>query len=318
MLKYFIVFLILIANTFLANKTFSQEAVKSDSEKRVIYDQEQKNIEAVENEQQYHGDDEIIRNRLNLPPKLKEYSLWVKDFDALASKPDVKAEVKDEAPIQKEQSVIPSVSPDVYKQDSNVGGNDDGKSLLTYDSSLVRLIGFIFLTGLYVLNFVAFRIFKNLRPFLIPIPFTSSAEGQKEETNGQKNIIELGLLAASIFISAGLVYVMGNNQNNPMTILEMISTVCFLYFTVHIGFLAARLFFAYTTRCPKCKTTFARKVLNTYNEPKSNYTKIIKSTNSSRPEYHEVGLRHSDCVCTVCSYEWHIAKSYDRITGTQY
>ena len=62
--------LIFLAITFF---TLSVAHSQTDEVKRNLYEQEKIRIEKLEKDAQYSGDDEFVRKRMNLPPKLPSF-----------------------------------------------------------------------------------------------------------------------------------------------------------------------------------------------------------------------------------------------------
>jgi hypothetical protein len=92
-------FLIILTIFFFIN-LFTPAYSQSDDERRNQYEQEKQKIEELENNAKYHGDDEIIRKRTNLPPKLPSFEVWLKNQEIYVNK------IKN----IEEKSIIPIIS----------------------------------------------------------------------------------------------------------------------------------------------------------------------------------------------------------------
>ena len=69
-----------------------------------------------------------------------------------------------------------------------------------------------------------------------------------------------------------------------------------------------------STKCPSCKNMFAEKVLSSYKQPSSTYSKRINlSNNMSRTEVYEIGTSISENQCSVCGHQWTTRKNYKEL-----
>ena len=306
--KLFFIFIICLMNI----TAFSQ--VNDDSIKKQKYQELSIEIENLETKAQYSGDDETIRSRLKLPPKLPPYDQWASQY--IITTVPIKEEVKTEIPAPKEtelsttssQSISPKISPQEIP----------AKAIpLQYD---LRFVVFgTFPTIFLLLNFFLYRTKPKLRSFLIAPPF-GLGENRNEDiseselsTRSKRLLIEFSLFAIT-FIVYFSPFIFNDIIADPEQF-ELISTCTVLYLSGYLIFVIGKLYAGYATKCPKCNTTFARRLLSQHFEPKSTYRKNVGTPTNPRYESREVGLSHFDWSCTVCSHQWHIAEKYDRPTS---
>jgi hypothetical protein len=314
-LSFLFKFLIICNFTILSINAFSQGS--DDTLKKQKYQELSIEIENLEFKAQYSGDDETIRSRLKLPPKLPPYDQWASKY-IIATEP-TKEEVKIEVspPKETEVSTSPpqSITPTITVQEVPA-------TAVSIQYNFRYVIFGALPTILLILNFILYRFKPKFRSFLIAPPF-GLGEGKNEEkseselsTRSKRLLIEFGLLFVTIIIYFSP-FILTDIITKPDQF-DLFTTCSFLYLTGYLFFVIGKLFAGYTTKCPKCSSTFARSLLSKYDEPKSTYRKKINSTNANRYEYREVGLTHFEWSCTVCSHQWHTAKKYDKITSEQY
>jgi hypothetical protein len=287
-----------------------------DTAKRQKYEQLTQEIVNLEMQAQYSGDDQTIRDRLKLPAKLPPFDQWVikNNFTDVLPKEELKVEsvapevVLPSKIVQSSQVETPTLSQVVESK----------SSLIVHSNSRYAL--FLFLPSiLLLLNFIFYRKNPKLRPFLIAPPFglgESSSEAISETNSNTKTkrlLIEFFLLTTSIAIFCVPFLLSNEFIINPTEISELLLRSLAVYFFGHFIFIAGKLYAGYATKCPKCNSTFARKHLSSYDEPKSTYNHKISPT--SQTDHHEVGLTHHEWTCTVCSNQWHSADKYDRIVN---
>lgn len=287
-----------------------------DSASRQKYQELTQEIEKLEVQAKYSGDDQTIRDRFKLPAKLPPYDQWVQKNNLTTEQP--KEELKAEIAVPEvvlppkvepsPQVEITAVSQEVDRRDSSIG------------QFKFRYALFSILPGiLLLLNFIFYRKNTKLRPFLISPPFglgESSTEERSEtdsNTRTKRLLIEFGLLTITIAIFCVPFLLKDEFIINPIEITEVLLRCLAVYFSGHLLFIAAKFYAGYATKCPKCNSTFARKHLSSYDEPKSTYNHKISS--NSQTDHHEVGLTHHEWTCTVCSNQWHTAAKYDRIVN---
>jgi hypothetical protein len=284
--------------------TFPFVHSQTDEEKKNLYEQEKIRIEKLENDAQYHGDDEIIRKRMNLPAKLPSFDKWV------ASEP-VKIEKIEK--IEKNEIITQQPEPQkVVIEDNKPINNTETSSKV--NSNFITFIAICAFPILYlILNFIFYNKNNTTKKILIRPPFGIGNKIAEDDVSGAatKNtrlFVEFGALCAWGFI--GFLPIFAGVKTNE-TILETVLISGFLAILGHLIYLPLLMVFAYATRCPKCKVSYARKVVNTFKEPSQNYR--TSKTNPAGQTFftdHETGVNHTDYICQVCSHEWRISKSY--------
>jgi len=281
---------------------------QNDDERKLRYGQEKSRIEELENKAQYHGDDEVIRKRLDLPPKILPFELWepqaIKREEITQEKIIDKTETKEEEVIEVKK--VNDVQSKEIREPFSMG------ILLIY-----ILTPIIFLS----LNFILYRK-KVLRRFLITPPFgigggnVTVEDEINEATKSKRMMIESGMFLGTCFvIFLPLMFGLNKVGTSKVGVFEeFIATVVF-YFIGHILNVIGEIYAAYATRCPSCKNSYARKLINKYDEPKSTYKRDVTK---GETEHREVGVTHSNWSCTVCAHDWRTAKSYDKIIKSTY
>ena len=156
---------------------------QSLDDKRDSYDKEKTRIEKLEKEVEYSGDDEFIRQRNNLPPKLPPFEEWVEK----------------NSPRNIETKQDPS---NFQQQDINKNNDTSSKkqgetatfSKTTFEISILLLIGSIFLA----LNFAGSIFLPKYRYLFIGVPFDIGVKEVKNDAQisvkGKRTRIEFFLL----------------------------------------------------------------------------------------------------------------------------
>jgi hypothetical protein len=289
---------LLICSLFIFSVAHSQ----TDEVKRNLYEQEKIRIEKLENDAQYKGDDELVRKRMNLPPKLPSFEQWV--VQAEPPKVDTPKEVETNAQQQEVQKII-------VEETKSISNSE--KSTNAPISPSYYFAVFIIPVLYLVLNFIFYNKNNTTKKLLIRPPFGIGNKIADDDISGAatKNtrmLVEFAALCVWGFIAFLPLFAGVRTQDS---ILETILGSGLLTLCGHLVYLPALMGMAYATRCPKCKVSYARKTVNTFKEPSQNYR--TSKTNSAGQTFftdHETGVNHTDYICQVCSHEWRISKSY--------
>ncbi len=316
------VFLFLVSSGFLISAGAQDRGTSplSESEKIQLYNQALSQQNLLEEKVQYSGDDEIIRSRLNLPPKLPPLDKWSPETlssqskDTLTKSPDaVAVEKKVDAPVTAPVVTTPAVdtNPTSVSQSSpeQLPAQTSGKAK--------RFLAFVIPTILLSLNFFLFFSRPKTQRFLIVPPFgigvKQSTEGGEDRTKFQRLLIESGLFflaVACAYFVTGIYFYDGVNPNDG--VVDIILASLFFYAVGHVAFVGGRLYAGFATKCIKCNTPFARKFVSGYKEPKAQVMRRGFGADVTKPLHpYEVGVRHSNWICTVCSHSWETSKRYE-------
>ena len=280
--------------------------------KRQIYEKTQKEIEDLEAKAQYSGDDEFVRKRNNLPPKLPSFEEWVKSTTTNETNSATKEVQSPELPASQEtvQKIEPPAE-QVVKSDINSNENKP-----TYVSTGTKsAIGYGVGILLYILSFLLYVKKPKLRKFSISTPFDIGCKNElteaEQSVKWKKQWIEFGLLLLSIIIF--LFFTLDSGQFST-GILNSLSSSLLAFLASLSVVVIGRFLAGWATSCSKCESTFARKCTNSYKEPKGTYEKVTNGVSGSRNvefvQVMETGVKHADYLCTVCSHEWHEATQY--------
>ena len=311
-IKKLVTYLTLLIGLTISFSIFSQP---NDVDiKRQIYEKTQKEIEDLEAKAQYSGNDEIVRKRNNLPPKLPSFEEWVKSTTTNETNSVNKEVQSPELPASQEiVQKIELPAEQVVKSDINSNENKPTYVPTGTESAIGYGVGIL----LYILSFLLYVKKPKLRKISISTPFDIGCKNELSEAEqavkGKKQWIEFGLLLLSIII---FLYTLGSGLESDTGILNALSS-SLLAFLASISIVVVGRFLAgWATSCPKCKSTFARKCTNSYSEPKGTYEKVSNGTSGSRNVHFvkvmETGVNHADYLCTVCSHEWHTATQYTK------
>jgi hypothetical protein len=166
--------------------------------------------------------------------------------------------------------------------------------------------------GLLILNFLGSIFLPNLRYLFIGVPFDL---GVKEEKSDAQNAVKKKRFIAEFFlllICVGIFYHASTEDKSfpDENLIEALSFSFQLFEALYLIYILIRLIWGFSTKCPSCKNMFAKKIISSWSEPKSTYTK--KSTGTNSYEIREIGVDVSECKCLVCDYEWTVRSNYDR------
>lgn len=174
-----------------------------------------------------------------------------------------------------------------------------------------KIVSWVIFSGLLLSNFIVYIFFPKLKSLLVATPLNIggiSAEGSK----WKRNSLELILLILLFLLYAGSVVNKNYSEENILIIAEK----CFIYFLVlQFSYIAIRLLIGFNTRCPKCKVTFSRKLINSRKEPRSTYQTRGESP-GSRNKVMETGIITKDFICISCNHEWSKTSSYKDQVGS--
>jgi hypothetical protein len=297
--------LIFLAITFF---TLSVAHSQTDEVKRNLYEQEKIRIEKLEKDAQYSGDDEFVRKRMNLPPKLPSFEQWV--LQAEPPKVDIPKEVETNAQQQEVQKII-------VEENTKSNANDDKTSkpphtpFTPFSYFVYSIIPVLYL----ILNFIFYSKNKITKKLLLRPPFSIGNKTDVDDvagaaTKNNRMMYEFGALCAWGFV-AFLPFFAGGMQTNST--IEIVLESGLLTVGGHLLYIPALMGLAYMSKCPKCNEYYAKKVVNTFDEAKQNY-RTSRTNNGGQTFYtdHEVGVHHTDNICLVCSHQWRISKSYHK------
>jgi len=170
---------------------------------------------------------------------------------------------------------------------------------------------------LYILSFLLYVKKPKFRKLSISTPFDLGCKNELSEAEqavkGKKQWIEFGLLLLSIIV---FLFILSSGLESKTGILNAISSSLLAFLASLSLVVVGRLIAGWATSCPKCKSAFARKCINSYTEPKGTFEKVSNGVSGSRNvqfvKVMETGVRHADYLCTVCSHEWHEATQYTK------
>jgi len=318
--KYFFLVSIFLMLNVIYSPAFSLTA----DETVKIYQAEKNKIEELENKAQYHGDDEQIRSRLNLPAKIPTYEEWIKlNIDSIEAKQNQPVAEASEPVKQQEETVKSSTVIEEKIGDTTTGADgiscviktdSNGKSRqvcnLTEYENIINYSVFILLL---LINFIVYSNSKKLRFLLISTPFDlfvkKDADTASLPSNYKKYFYELILFA---LFAAGYFAMSKEFKSTPEeNYLSTLGNSVFAFVFFHIAYLIIRLIVAFSSRCPKCKMTYASRSQNSYDEPKSTYEKRY----TNWVDIRETGISVSEYMCINCNHQWKKTKSYDKSIG---
>ena len=203
---------------------------------------------------------------------------------------------------------------------ANSGGDNEKKAprfpLAVYELVAVISIGAAFL----LLNFLASVFLPKYRYLFIAMPFDLGVKEEKTDAQhavkGQRFFIETVLLIIVIafYYWIGLGDKLTQDENIQMQAVNGLSlcVVGYLFYVI------TRLIIGFSSRCPSCKNMFAKKVLSSWDEPKSTYQKLQSDTSNPGHKIYvsyEKGLTISENICRVCDHQWTTRSSYTKRLG---
>ena len=339
MKKYFLLILFLSISI----NIFAQD--NEESRLREKYEQLQKQIYDLEENAKYHGDDEIIRKRNDLPPKLPKFEEWLKSQVENKSLSDSKEDKslsdnkeinnKNAEPIVNQNTVItnqsnsapplPSTPPNNINANTNlivetchtvIDKKGNARQICSLDL-IEKSIEISLLLIFVVLNFTLYSNLKNFRFLVISTPFDLFARTKNDNSQTDKNykkyLIEFILLLLFLFAY----YILTNSKsipdiNYPFYALDCLIVLIISYFL----YILLRFIFGFTSQCPSCRLQFASRLQNSHDEPRTTYQKrsgYRYSTGEYRMDNWESGVRVKDYHCFSCGYEWTKRSTYKKI-----
>jgi hypothetical protein len=288
--------------------------------KKQLYEQEQRRIEQLENAAQYSGDDKLIRDRLNLPPKLPSLELWNPDVEKkenFSSNSKDSSTKLDTSNLEKTASSQDTTSNGNENKNKDSSSNSQGQNseLSKYPkTNIEKYISLAIYSLLVLLNFAIYLWKPALRKFMFATPFDIGVKKDPSDTTQKwkRYMLELTLLiGVSFFLLSQAVGELKITENVDYTNDILINLKTF--FSAYIFYLLVRFIIGYRSKCPKCKTPFAAKTVNSYEEPKSTY---VGRGGGGVARYNwENGLKHQEYLCTCCGHEWKKVKSYKKNLG---
>jgi hypothetical protein len=310
MLKKLFQSLLIIATSLLICAVHAQGDDNNEN-KRKIYEQLVQSIQALEEKAQYSGDDPIIRERLGLPPKPSSFDEWVFQSEQKSIKV-TESSVSEITKVDKDNESSSQVENKVESQNSlsTTGLNSAG---FPYSKNEIYLASAINLF-LILINFILYATVPFLRNLTITPPFDIGVRGEKSEA--EKNVrfkrytVEFLLLLCFLFM-------LGYYFFNLLIEGKSIPNEDFVYvlkkFTWQFGFtyviyLIARYSFGISSRCPKCKISFAAIFHGTHDEPRSTFQK----KQGNQLVTVEVGNKISEYSCRNCQHNWTKSEKYKK------
>lgn len=162
---------------------------------------------------------------------------------------------------------------------------------------------------LLILNFILYCLFKSLRNILIATPFDlftrKSSKYQNTGKNWNKYFIELFLLV--VFEYVFFDWIMRSSTAKLASnedVRNAVTTAITHFFVWQFIYLIVRFSLGLSSNCPKCKTPFARRVNEKWDEPKVTFHK--------GKYLFEKGITYSNCTCAVCGHEWKKSNAYEK------
>lgn len=302
-------------------QTFPDDAIKQ----RSLYDQALTQQSDLEAKAQYNGDDVIVRNRFNLPPKLPSFENWVKsniqtgnqplDSKSLQVHTNVETGTEKAIDISTTNNVI-TIQPEKTVENNVKKPSESEKQQVktATNSSLAapNVIAIIIGIMMFSAAFSAYIVLpKKYRIATISTPFDIGLK--KEElseaeviTKSKRQKIEFCLLLVSIFV---YFYILINSNSNSLS--DVLFEPIFLFLIPYSIVVIGRMIYGHTTKCPSCKNTFASNLVSSHREPRTTYRKKISDgTNGATYAVMETGVEHEEFECTVCEYEWQVDSQY--------
>ena len=318
----------LLIAIFISFNTISQD--HDESKLREKYEQLQKQIYELEENAKYHGDDEIVRKRNDLPPKLPKFEEWIKSQVENKSSVDEKVEIKKNTEPTNEQSTITTnkasstlstPQPTTDKVGANVSsiietchavidkkGNTRQICSLDY---IEKTIEYSLLVIFIILNFIIYSNLKKYRFLVMSTPFDifvkKEADDTKTVTNFKKYLIEFVLLIAFIIVY----YASTNNKsiqeiNYISFFIDCLRVLLICYFV----YILLRFIIGFRSRCPSCKLQFASRLTSSHDEPRTTYE---KRQSSGYIQNRERGITTKEYQCFNCYHEWIVKGTYDKL-----
>jgi hypothetical protein len=315
MLKKLLQSLLIIATSLLICVVHAQSDDNNEN-KRKIYDQLVQSIQALEEKAQYSGDDPIIRERLGLPPKLHSFEDWVTQAEQLVKKESASAALEQHKNISENtQPIQTEIKENLQITDRQIAVKTPA---FPFSQNETYAVGMVYLILLLV-NFIFYSTLPSMRKITIAPPFDIGVKGDKTEAENKVKVkrytVEFSLLVISIFVLYFIFSTGKSSENEDMILAGKLSVINFSL--VYVCYLIARFIFGFSSKCPKCKTPFAAKLLSEYDEPKSTFQKKVNDTMRDMDVY-EVGIHISEFSCRSCNHSWKKNKNYKKIIDKAY
>lgn len=285
----------------LSMSTLAQPSTDEMAGKRAIYVETLEKIKELEEKAQYSGDDPIIRERLNLPPKLPEFDEWIAQVESKKEQLEIQNQQAQPTPSVESQAV----NAQVVKQPVTT------VSFKWTDKETTFILASFF--TLLFINFLIYCFVKSGRSFFVSTPFDLGTRGQKNDlektVKWKKYFIELFLLLI-LLLAIPFSIEDGKTNSEENIVLAMLFGLK-LYAACHFGYVIIRGIWGASSRCSKCGTSFAARMTSSWEEPKATYEKVGHLT-SGRKEIFETGVRHQQFGCIACGAEWSKMSSYKK------
>lgn len=306
------------------NTSIAQANPEENVGKRLIYEESIKKIQELEDKAQYHGDDPVIRQRLNLPPRLPSFEEWINQNQSQSALEDKKSNPEKQEPKDTEKNINDSGT--VAEEKQNIPNGDSKQDqaqtggtqnisppsqvkIFRWGETEIYYIAAIFFSLLMV-NFLIYSLAPRGRWLLVAIPFDIFAKGKKSDSENavkwrkyfRELLLLIGMLVALPFmISEGKS--VSEEDINAAIIFGLKS-----YAALHVGYVIIRMMWGASSRCPKCGTPFGAVHQNTWDEAKLTYQKPL----SSKSVTMEKGTRHSEYRCAACNHQWTKQSQYEK------
>jgi hypothetical protein len=223
---------------------------------------------------------------------------------------------------QAETSPPPSLKEDV-RQESSENTQTPVNDLKNsgYPKTTAEIVAFSGTIGLLLmLSFLGSSMAPKYRYLFIATPFDIGVREVKTDAQnavkGKRIRIETFLLICCI----GIYYYVAVSPKpyDDERIFQAVTFGAIIFALTYIAYIVLRLIFGFTSKCPKCKNMFAVSVINSYEEPKSTFQKRRNTGRQTDVKVIEVGVRHTDNLCSVCNHQWETTKSYQKQIDQHY
>ncbi len=277
---------------------FAQSGSEEIASKRAIYEETLEKIRELEEKAQYNGDDPIIRERLNIPPKLPEFEEWI-----------LQAQRKKEQQEKQNLEAQPTSSIESQVVTSGTAKQSVAVTSFSWSRKETNVILASFFSFLFM-NFLIYNFIKTGRSLFVATPFDLGTRGQKNDyeksVKWKKYLRELFLLFMMLLV---IPFALEEGKNNvDESVRDAIFFGLKLYAACHIGYVIIRGIWGSSSRCPKCGTSFAFSQTASWEEARLTYQKPLSNKNVTM----EKGVRHIDFRCSACGHEAQKQSQYEK------
>jgi uncharacterized protein len=262
-------------------------------------------------ESQYSARISTLRNQIAQPAAIpteasassgeSNANLDTKSVEAEAQNPAASSASSEVTSIKKEETSQPRPEPTMLEIGLGYG------------------IGVLILLGC----FVVYNKFPKLRFLTIATPFDIGAKFDKTEAyeavKKSRQWSEFWIFLVTVIL---YFFIISGTFTGSSSIPEAIFNPFIAFIIPYVIYIIWHGIKGYSSRCPKCKNSYAKSLVNSYKEPRSTYEKRQSSTTQGDHSYRlivmEVGVNHSDYTCTVCGHDWHVASSYEKQVSNEW